>query len=79
MQGREGRFGASSRACGLVDIRCGHCSRKLGAGHFTALVIKCPRCRAINHLSAERATPPERHRAPVATTGAPDGESGSDD
>ncbi|MBT0961649.1 Com family DNA-binding transcriptional regulator [Denitromonas iodatirespirans] len=33
-------------------IRCGSCNRKLGEGIFTALSIKCPRCRRINHLKA---------------------------
>jgi phage FluMu protein Com len=46
----------------LGEIRCAACSRKLGEGEFTRLVIKCPRCRAVNALRAERPTP-ERHGA----------------
>ncbi|MCL1961679.1 MAG: Com family DNA-binding transcriptional regulator [Desulfovibrionaceae bacterium] len=45
------------------DIRCGACSRKLGAGKYTILQIKCPRCGTINHLRAARPepAPPEGH------------------
>ncbi|MGI0658080.1 Com family DNA-binding transcriptional regulator [Pseudomonas aeruginosa] len=46
----------------MTEIRCAACSRKLGEGEFTRLVIKCPRCRALNVLKAE-SLPPERHRA----------------
>ncbi|MGE8356399.1 MAG: Com family DNA-binding transcriptional regulator [Microvirgula sp.] len=45
------------------DIRCGHCGRKLAEGRYIHLTIKCPRCRAINHLKAESLTL-ERPRAP---------------
>ncbi|WP_081455947.1 Com family DNA-binding transcriptional regulator [Pseudogulbenkiania ferrooxidans] len=45
------------------DIRCGQCDRKLAEGRYLELTIKCPRCRAINHLKAESLTP-ERQRAP---------------
>ncbi|MFV8547444.1 Com family DNA-binding transcriptional regulator [Ralstonia pseudosolanacearum] len=63
-----------ARACGILpfdlrqhrtfmqDIRCGGCSRKLGEGEYTRLVIKCPRCRAINTLRATSPAP-ERPRA----------------
>ncbi|ELQ8315408.1 MULTISPECIES: Com family DNA-binding transcriptional regulator [Pseudomonadota] len=46
----------------MREIRCAACSRKLGEGVFTRLVIKCPRCRALNVLKAE-SLPPERRRA----------------
>ena len=48
----------------MEEIRCGVCSRKLGEGVFTRLVIKCPRCGAINTLRAES--------PPSARQGAPD-------
>jgi len=32
----------------LPDIRCGHCQRKLGEGHYSQLAIKCPRCGTLN-------------------------------
>ncbi|WP_080962073.1 Com family DNA-binding transcriptional regulator [Chromobacterium subtsugae] len=35
-----------------LDIRCGQCRRKLAAGRYIELTIKCPRCRAMNHLKA---------------------------
>lgn len=47
----------------LPDIRCGACARKLGAGVYSVLSIKCPRCGSFNHLRAESATP-ARQRAP---------------
>lgn len=37
----------------LPQIRCGACHRKLGEGQYLTLVIKCPRCGAINHLKAD--------------------------
>lgn len=38
----------------VKEIRCGTCQRLLAkAGHFDQLQIKCPRCRAINHLKAK--------------------------
>ena len=36
----------------LTEIRCGACQRKLGAGFYTRLEIKCPRCGAMNILRA---------------------------
>ncbi|NBB09357.1 Com family DNA-binding transcriptional regulator [Pseudomonas sp. SLFW] len=37
----------------MLEIRCGHCGRKLAAASgFTELQIKCPRCRTLNHLKA---------------------------
>ncbi|MFM9902084.1 MAG: Com family DNA-binding transcriptional regulator [Polaromonas sp.] len=44
----------------LNEIRCGACTRKLGTGLFTHLVIKCPRCGVMNTLRAQSPTP-ERH------------------
>lgn len=41
--------------CKMKDFRCGACSRKLGAGQYTCLVIKCPRCGVMNTL---RVAPP---------------------
>ncbi|MGQ0710349.1 MAG: Com family DNA-binding transcriptional regulator [Rhodoferax sp.] len=52
------------------EIRCGQCQRKLATGHYIELTIKCPRCRAVNHLRAASPTP-ERPRAPLQ--GEPDG------
>ncbi|HHT8972179.1 TPA: Com family DNA-binding transcriptional regulator [Burkholderia cenocepacia] len=49
-------------ACPTQDIRCGSCNRKLGAGEYIRLTIKCPRCRAMNVLRAERPVP-AGHRA----------------
>ena len=46
----------------MQDIRCGQCFRKLGAGQYLRLSIKCPRCGTMNILRAERPTP-ESHRA----------------
>lgn len=45
-----------------LDIRCGHCQRKLATGRYIELQIKCPRCGTLNYLKAESLTP-ERHRA----------------
>ncbi|MCL1962258.1 MAG: Com family DNA-binding transcriptional regulator [Desulfovibrionaceae bacterium] len=51
----------------MQEIRCGQCFRKLGQGRYTHLVIKCPRCGALNDL---RATRPEleRQRASITQT-----------
>lgn len=38
------------------DIRCGQCGRKLAIGRYIEITIKCPRCRAINHLKATSLT-----------------------
>ncbi|WP_199103896.1 Com family DNA-binding transcriptional regulator [Aquitalea sp. ASV11] len=46
------------------EIRCGQCGRKLAEGWYSTLVIKCPRCRAINHLKAA-SLPSERQRTPT--------------
>ncbi|MBN3779905.1 Com family DNA-binding transcriptional regulator [Burkholderia sp. Ac-20345] len=49
--------------CHLPEIRCGRCTRKLGAGRYLELSIKCPRCKAVNVLKAE-SLQSERPRAP---------------
>lgn len=41
----------------MEEIRCGVCRKKLGEGIFAQLIIKCPRCGALNHLRAESPTP----------------------
>ncbi|MCA7941586.1 Com family DNA-binding transcriptional regulator [Burkholderia cepacia] len=46
----------------MEDIRCGSCNRKLGAGEYIRLNIKCPRCGAMNVMRAERPLP-AGHRA----------------
>ena len=45
------------------EIRCGQCCKKLAEGIYSQLSIKCPRCKAFNHLKAE-SPPPERKSAP---------------
>ncbi|WP_367305246.1 Com family DNA-binding transcriptional regulator [Burkholderia multivorans] len=47
-------------ACPIQDIHCGSCNRKVGAGEYIRLTIKCPRCRAMNVLRAERRLPAGR-------------------
>gem|GEM_PF-1314339 len=44
----------------LADIRCGACSKKLGAGIFIKLELKCPRCKTINFLRVENPEPVHR-------------------
>ncbi|MDP1980464.1 Com family DNA-binding transcriptional regulator [Undibacterium sp.] len=46
----------------MQEIRCGNCSKKLGAGEYIRLSIKCPRCKALNELST-KSEHDERHRA----------------
>ncbi|WP_081775114.1 Com family DNA-binding transcriptional regulator [Methylobacillus glycogenes] len=36
----------------MQEIRCQDCNKKLGAGVFYQLQIKCPRCGYFNNLSA---------------------------
>ncbi|MGT2493104.1 Com family DNA-binding transcriptional regulator [Cupriavidus basilensis] len=36
----------------MQEIRCGNCNRKLGAGEYSRLAIKCPRCGTMNVLRA---------------------------
>ena len=35
------------------QIRCGKCNKLLAKGMAGNIEIKCPRCRAINHVRAE--------------------------
>ncbi|MDR8025575.1 Com family DNA-binding transcriptional regulator [Burkholderia cenocepacia] len=44
----------------MQDIRCGSCNRKLGAGEYVRLNIKCPRCGAMNILRATSPLPAGR-------------------
>ncbi|MGT2495027.1 Com family DNA-binding transcriptional regulator [Cupriavidus basilensis] len=46
----------------MQEIRCGSCNRKLGAGEYSRLAIKCPRCGTMNVLRAESPAP-ESQRA----------------
>ncbi|MYM80546.1 Com family DNA-binding transcriptional regulator [Duganella sp. FT50W] len=48
----------------MQDIRCGQCHKKLGAGIYHCLDIKCPRCGTMNLLRAT-SPKPERQGAPV--------------
>jgi phage FluMu protein Com len=48
----------------MQEIRCGTCNRKLGAGEYRRLSIKCPRCGTLNQLRAE-SPEPERPGASV--------------
>ncbi|MHA6887213.1 Com family DNA-binding transcriptional regulator [Ralstonia pseudosolanacearum] len=66
---QTGQGRATSRGAGILaqqeqpfmqDIRCGACHRKLGAGEYLRLAIKCPRCGTMNILRAERPTPESR-------------------
>ncbi|MEE1950981.1 Com family DNA-binding transcriptional regulator [Pseudomonas alcaligenes] len=53
------------RALQLIEIRCGGCGRLLArAAGFTAIQIKCPRCRVLNHQTAASCPNPERQGAP---------------
>ena len=49
----------------MQEIRCGQCFRKLGQGRYIHLVIKCPRCKALNDL---RAAGPEPERQGASNT-----------
>ncbi|QBP09867.1 Com family DNA-binding transcriptional regulator [Cupriavidus metallidurans] len=44
----------------MREIRCGACNRKLGEGDYSRLAIKCPRCKTMNFLRAERPEPAGR-------------------
>lgn len=44
----------------MQEIRCGQCRKKLGAGQYIQLEIKCPRCGQLNKLSASSAKQHER-------------------
>ena len=45
----------------MKDIRCGACGRKLGAGIFIELQIKCGRCKTINYLRSNERSKPAHH------------------
>ncbi|MDO8771907.1 MAG: Com family DNA-binding transcriptional regulator [Burkholderiaceae bacterium] len=66
----------------MKDIRCGACSRKLGAGQYTCLVIKCPRCGVMNTLrvapSAGKNPTPERPGASMSERTTLDGKADKD-
>lgn len=57
----------------LEEIRCGNCNRKLAEADYRRLVIKCPRCGALNALRA-KSPQPERQRASLRKE-TPDGNS----
>ncbi|MBX3589093.1 MAG: Com family DNA-binding transcriptional regulator [Ramlibacter sp.] len=47
----------------MDEIRCGRCSKKLAAGEYVKLQIKCPRCGALNEfLRVESPTPARLER-----------------
>ena len=43
------------------EIRCGICGKLLGKGTAMDFEIKCPRCKAINHLRAPENPSSELH------------------
>lgn len=49
-----------------IDIRCGHCRRKLAEGVYARLAIKCPRCRALNHFTAPSHTTAHASERPTS-------------
>ena len=53
----------------MKEIRCRNCNKKLAEADFRRLVIKCPRCGAMNTL---KAVEPPTH-APGAFKENPDG------
>ncbi len=46
------------------EIRCGNCGKLLGKGTALDFEIKCPRCKAINHLRASDSPCSETPEAP---------------
>lgn len=36
-----------------IEIRCGVCNKLLGKGTALDMEIKCPRCKAVNHVRAQ--------------------------
>ncbi|WP_084486508.1 Com family DNA-binding transcriptional regulator [Desulfovibrio sp. X2] len=46
------------------EIRCGHCGKLLARGEVITLHIRCPRCRADNHVRAM--SPRQEGREPLA-------------
>ncbi|WP_132257539.1 Com family DNA-binding transcriptional regulator [Paucimonas lemoignei] len=59
----------------MQEIRCGNCNKKLGAGEYQRLQIKCPRCGTMNHLKAESL---ENERPGASVNGAIHGQSKPD-
>lgn len=51
----------------LADIRCVQCNRKLAAGVFVRLQIKCRRCRKLNDFTGQKPNTTECHRVPNPT------------
>ncbi|WP_081602965.1 Com family DNA-binding transcriptional regulator [Desulfocurvibacter africanus] len=37
----------------MRELRCGKCDKLLAKGSAVELVIKCPRCKTINHVRAK--------------------------
>ncbi|MDP1655729.1 MAG: Com family DNA-binding transcriptional regulator [Hylemonella sp.] len=55
----------------LEEIRCGQCRRKLAAGSYTRLEIKCPKCGTLNVLrasAADRSSPSPAIERPRASS-----------
>jgi phage FluMu protein Com len=52
----------------MQELRCGACRKKLGAGIFIEIQIKCPRCKTMNYLRAERSTSARHERQEQRTT-----------
>jgi len=48
----------------MQEVRCGTCNKLLAKASYQQIEIKCPRCRAINHLKAVE-PPNSVPRAPV--------------
>ncbi|MGT2453766.1 Com family DNA-binding transcriptional regulator [Cupriavidus basilensis] len=53
----------------MQDIRCGSCNKKLGAGEYSRLAIKCPRCGTMNVLRAESPAPESRRASYLGDRG----------
>lgn len=49
------------------EIRCGHCAKLLARGEVINLHIRCPRCRADNHVRATSSKPECREHRYGAT------------
>ncbi|WP_081696997.1 Com family DNA-binding transcriptional regulator [Megalodesulfovibrio gigas] len=44
----------------MDHIRCGSCNKLLAKGEVVHIAIKCPRCRAMNHVRAASPSPEAR-------------------
>ena len=53
------------------EIRCGNCGKLLGKGTALDFEIKCPRCKAINHLRASEQPLLRDSRRPVGAQSCP--------